>query len=243
MRKIVEIYPDAQEVKQQVEYRKVFGWDSKVRITDRGVYEVTFTRSDDAKSNKLENLENEFMQCSTAEDYIERYGEINVNKKKFRSMHPIILILVIYFIFSFILQGVVLGGLGALYKADPAGFIGEGFEVSVDGEPLLITQDWSYEVDLEKLGVYGVALMFGVTEKTVSITVDTFMTFSLWYGVGNIALAFILLYWAIKKKINANTYYKAEVEYVENRQELLNDKLDFLNDEMDRIIVEAKKLA
>ena len=58
-------------------------------------------------------------------------------------------------------------------------------------------------------------------------------------GVGWLIIAVIVLIFAISWTINAKTYYKAEVEYVENRKSLLNQKVDFLDKRIDDIIEEA----
>ena len=118
MARIVEIYEDAQLAKQQVESRKVFGWSASVELTERGVFEVTFTRDEStARNAKLKELEDDFLQCSVASDYIERYNGYNVNKKKFKAFHPFLLLVVIYIIFS-----TLLAPLSSVYIKAPSAF-------------------------------------------------------------------------------------------------------------------------
>ena len=244
MARIVEIYEDAQLAKQQVESRKVFGWNASVELTDRGVFEVTFTRDEStARNAKLKELEDDFLQCSVASDYIERYNGYNVNKKKFKAFHPFLLLVVIYIIFSTLLQGGILTGLYALYKADPVAFVGSGISLEIDGkEGMVIDENWEYELDLEKLKLSGIASIFGITEKTYTVTLEKFVNIMGIYGIVNLAIAVVVLIWSIKKAIRAKTYYKAELAYVQNRKDLLNGKVDELEERMDDIILEVKRL-
>lgn len=244
MARIVEIYPDPVSAKQQVESRKVFGWSSSVELTERGVFEVTFTRDEStAKNKKLKELEDDFLQCSVASDYIERYNGYTVNKKKYKALHPFILLVVIYIVFSALLQGVILGGMYALYKTDPAALIGSGLNLEVDGEvTMIIDENWEYELDLEKNKLSGIASLFGITEKTVTLNLEKVMNIIGVYAAVNIVVALVVLVWAIRKGIRAKTYYKAELSYVQNRKDLLNGKIEELEERMDDIILTVKKV-
>ena len=244
MAKIIEVYPDAKSAKAQIESRKVFGWHSDMKINERGVYEVTFTRNDSTKENaRLRKIEEDFTECSVAADYIERYNSHTVNKSKYRAIHPFFLVLAIYFMVSFAIQGGVLLGLSVLYKADPGAFVGEGIEISIDDkEVIIVDQDWSYDLNLEELGLSGLFAIFGYNESTLNITLESAMDFCYGYSLLNLAGALILLIFIIFKRVNSKTYYKAELQYVQNRKDLLNEKIDDLNERMDDLIEEAYKV-
>ena len=242
MEKIVEIYPTAEEVKQQVEYRKTFGWKSSIELTSRGVFEVTFTRDlSTTKNKKLKELEEEFLECSVAEDYIERYNTVSVDKKKFKAFHPAMLLLVLYLLFVLFIQGVALVGVSEVYKVDPDLILGA---LTIQGEngSQSIDKDWSFEYNLEELGVYEIASLFGVKDKIFVLTVDGIMSLFAIVGIGSLALFLILLIWTIKKTIRAKTYYKAELDYVQNRKDVLNEIVDELDTRMDEIIAQTAKI-
>ena len=242
MEKIVEIYPTAEEVKQQVEYRKTFGWKSSIELTSRGVFEVTFTRDlSTTKNKKLKELEEEFLECSVAEDYIERYNTVSVDKKKFKAFHPAMLLLVLYLLFVLFIQGVALVGVSEVYKVDPDLILGA---LTIQGEngSQSIDKDWSFEYNLEELGVYEIASLLGVKDKIFVLTVDGIMSLFAIVGIGSLALFLILLIWTIKKTIRAKTYYKAELDYVQNRKDILNEIVDELDTRMDEIIAQTAKI-
>ena len=242
MEKIVEIYPTPEEVKQQVEYRKTFGWKSSIELTSRGVFEVTFTRDlSTTKNKKLKELEEEFLECSVAEDYIERYNTVSVDKKKFKAFHPAMLLLVLYLLFVLFIQGVALVGVSEVYKVDPDLILGA---LTIQGEngSQSIDKDWSFEYNLEELGVYEIASLFGVKDKIFVLTVDGIMSLFVIVGIGSLALFIILLIWTIKKTIRAKTYYKAELDYVQNRKDVLNEIVDELDTRMDEIIAQTAKV-
>lgn len=239
MEKIVEIYPSVEEVKQQIEYRKTFGWSADTTLTDRGVFEVTFTRETNARNQKLGTIENEFMECANAADYIERYNTVTVDKKKFKAFHPFILLVVIYIVFSMILQGVMLTAITTLLKTDPS--FAEQLPITVGEEQVILDENWSMELNLEEMGIYELVNSFGVEEKILTVTTKMLLDFLFYVGVGSLAIGVIVLIWAIKKSLTAKTFYKAELEYVKNRKDLLNEKVDDLEDRMDDLIRQAKK--
>ena len=241
MEKIVEIYPSAEEVKEQVEYRKTFGWKSSIELTSRGVFEVTFTIDlSTAKNKKLKELEEEFMECSVAEDYIERYNTVHVDKKKFKAFHPAMLLLVLYLLFILFVQGVALVAVSEIYKTDPD-LILSSLTIQGEGGKQSIDKDWSQELNLEEMGVYGIASLFGIKDKIFVLTVDGIMQLFVIVGIGSLALFIILLIWTIKKTIRAKTYYKAELAYVQNRKDILNEMVDELDTRMDEIIAQTAK--
>ncbi len=238
MAKIVEVYPDFDSAKKQIDARKVFGWHASLEVTDRMVVEVTFTRDDSKKQNaKLKDIEEDFTQCSVAVDYIERYNSHKVDKSKYRAVHPFILVIAIYFMVSFIIQGVVLFGLSYSYRANPAEFVGEGLSININDERVeIIDEDWSYDLNLEELGLSGLFSLFGHTEPTFHLTLEKAMNFCYYYSLLNLAGAVLILIFIIMKKSNSKTYYRAETEYVQNRKDVLNAKIDELNSRMDDLI-------
>ena len=243
MSKIVEIYPDAEEVKTQVEVRKKFGWASKVSINDRGVYEVTFTRDDSkAKNKKLKKLEDDFMQCSVASDYIERYNGVYADKKKFKAFSPIVLIILIYCLIQVGVLAFVAFLFKGLYAMDPNSFYNLGVNVTVGEASTPLTPDWQQTINLEELGLYGLLSTFGVKEKILTLTVDVIMNFLFVVGIGAAVLFVLILFFMIRKAAIAKTFYKAEVEYIQRRKDLLNAKTDELEDRMDEIMDEVERV-
>ncbi len=243
MSKIVEMYPDAEEVKTQVEVRKKFGWASSVLINDRGVYEVTFTRDDSkAKNKKLKELEDDFMQCSVASDYIERYNGIYADKKKFKAFSPLVLVILIYCLIQVFVLAFVTCLFKALYTMDPNILYDLGMSVTVGDASTPLTPDWQQTIDLEELGIYSILATFGVKEKILTLTVDVIMNFLFIVGIGAAVLFFVIIFFMIRKAVIAKTFYKAEVEYIQRRKDMLNSKMDELEDKMDEIMVEVGRV-
>ena len=243
MSKIVEIYPDIESVKLQAEARKAFGWKSEVSVNDRGVYEVTFIRDDSkAENKKLGELENEFMQCSVAQDYIERYSRVSADKKKFKAFPTIVLLILIYCIIPLGVLAAVSCLFKIMYVADPNVFYDLGINVTVGEETVPLTPDWKTVVDLESLGLYGFASMLGVKDKMLTVTVD--LLIDLLFGLGLAAGVglFLIIFFMIRKTLIARVFYKAEVEYLQKRKTLLASKLEGLDDRMDEIMAEVKKV-
>lgn len=242
MSKIVEIYPDAESVKLQVEARKVFGWKSDVQINDRGVYEVTFTR-DDAKevNKKLKVLEDDFMHCSVATDYIERYNKVYANKKNYKAFPTIVILILIYCLIQLFVLAIVPCMLKLLYTMDPEIFYNLGLNATVGDVSVPITPEWKQEINLEQIGLYTLLSMFGVKEKILVLTVD--LLINMLFGVGiAAAVGFILIIlFMIRRKLVSNTFYKAEVKYLQDRKDLLNSKVSQIENQMDKIMLEVKK--
>lgn len=235
MAKFVEIYTSAEETKEQTEYREAFGWKHSINLTERGVFEVTYTRDDStAKNKKLKTLEDDFNQCFSAEEYIERYNDFTVSKKKFKAFHPFILLLVLYISFSMLLQGVLLLAFSYLYKSDPS-FI-SNMPVVIGEQEYVLDENFALDLNLKEIGIYDIVTVFGVKNEILTVTASLLFDLFFYVGAGSLAIAIIVIFWAINKKRVSNLYYKAEVKYVQKRKDMLNSKIDDLDKRVDAII-------
>lgn len=243
MSKIVEIYPDNESVKLQVAARKKFGWKSEVEINDRGVYEVTFTRDDTKEENKkLGKLEEDFMHCSVAADYIERYNHLYADKKKYKAFSTIIIVILVYCIIQLSVLAFVPCMLKLLYSVDPDIFYDLGLNATVGDVSVPITPEWEQPIDLEAQGLYPLLSMFGVRDKILVLTVDLLINFLFGVGIAAGVGCLLIIFFMIRKVLVAKTFYKAEVEYLQNRKDMLNAKADELEKRMDEIMSEVKKV-
>lgn len=237
MAKIVEIYPDVESVQAQIKVRETFGWSSSVELTERGVFEVTFTRNDNtARNKKLKVLEDDFNECFAAEDYIERYNEVRVDERKFKSMSVFAWIVAIYFMISLAFQGVACCAIYGIYQTQPELIISQMSITDENGNKISIDENWSKEINLEEAGVYEILKTFGVKEKVVTINTDFLVKALLGLGIISLVGFIIILAWVCNRKRKSKLYYKAELEYVQNRKDLLNSKIDYLEERMDEII-------
>lgn len=243
MSKIIEIYPDAESVKLQVESRKVFGWKSEVSINDRGVYEVTFTRDDEkAENQKLKELEDDFTQCFAASEYIERYNRVYADKKKFKAFPTIVIVILVYCIIQLSVLCFVPAMLKVLYTVEPSIFYDLGLNVTVGEETVPLTADWKTEIDLEPTGLLPLLSIFGIKDKILTITVEVLINLLFGVGVAAGVGVVLIIFFMIRKTLVSKTFYKAEVEYLQNRKDLLNAKVDMIENRMKEIMSSVKKV-
>ena len=243
MSKIIEIYPDAESVKLQVERRKAFGWKSDVSINDRGVYEITFTRDDEKTMNKkLKALEDDFTQCSVASNYIKRYNKVYADKKKFKAFPTVIIVILIYCIVQLAVLTIVPCALKAIYTVDPDSFYDLGLSATVGEESTPLTPDWSTDIDLESTGLLPVLSIFGVKDKILTVTVEFLINALFGIGVAAGIGVLLIVLFMIRKTLVSKTFYKAEVKYLQKRKDLLNSKIDDIEGRIDEIMLEAKRV-
>lgn len=244
MSKIVETYPDVDSLQAQVETRQKFGWKYSINITDRAVYEVTFTRDDSIPRNqKLGALEDDFDACCNAEDYIERFARVRANKKQFRALHPVMWLVVGYVLFMCLAMAVVMCGFKLIHVTNPNAFYEIGIEFTgPGGESTPLSPGWSEELNFEELGIKELLETFGIHQESITVTVDLIVNILFGFGIAGAAIALIIIIFIIRRSIRAKRYYKADVEYINRRRELLNSKIDEIEQEMDDIIAQVNAL-
>ena len=244
MAKIVEFYPDAESVKEKVELRKKFGWSSSVKTNDRDVYEVTFTRDETKdKNKKLKELEDDFTQCTVASDYIKRYNRVYANKDKFKALPTIVIVILIYLMVQLGVMALVSIMFKAMYSSDPNSFYDLGLKVVAGGESVPISPDWKFDVNLEEIGLSGILSIFGVSGPILTLDVELLINALFVVGLLSLAGFILILFFMIKKKSTARTFYKAEVEYIDRRKKRLKTIMAEIEEQMEHIMLEAEKVA
>lgn len=243
MATIKEIYPDMESVKKQAAVRKKFGWNASVEINERGVFEVTFTRDETtSKNKKLKAFEDDFLNCSVAADYIERYKRVYADKKKFKAFSTIVIIVLIYCMIQLGVMALVSTLFKVMYSTNPSMLYDLGLNVTAGGSSTPLTPDWKFDLNIEEIGLSGVFLLFGISGPILTLTVE--LLINALFTVGMICLAglLLILFFMIRKIIVTKTFYKAEVEYINRRKNRLNNILDDVDKKMDKIMRDVKKI-
>lgn len=240
-----ETYPDIESVKSRIEYMHKFGWIEHVNITSRGVYEVEFTRDESIPKNReLKKYESMVQQANTALEFIERYQTKSVNKKAFKTFNKLTIFVLIYIIITFLMGTVVCSVIKFGYYASPEIVEKLDLNVTIDGEEVPLDESWSMTIDLldtEYANITPFLNMLGINHEIV-INVDFILNIIFGFGIffGVIALAIIIF--IIYRKAKTTSYYKAEVRYIENRKQLLDDKVYDLQKEISNIMLKVESL-
>ncbi|MBQ2892303.1 MAG: hypothetical protein IJE45_05365 [Bacilli bacterium] len=227
MARRVETYPDVQSVKDRVKYLKQFGWKESISVTSRGVYEVEFTRDDSNPHNReLKKYETQLQQAETALDFIDRYQYKRVNKKSFKAFGKLAIIGLIYILVCLVLGAFVCTFIKFGYETDPTIVEKLNLSVNVNGEEVPLDDTWSKTIELKgtEAEKFIPILEFLGIGSVIVINLDFILNLIFGVGIFFGFLAILVIIFIIYRKVKMNSYYKAEVEYIARRNELLQDK-------------------
>lgn len=239
MAKRVETYPDIQQVKERAEFLKQFGWKESVGVSSRGVYEVEFTRDESNPRNReLKKLEIQYQQAETALDFIDRYQYKTVNKKSFKAFGKLAIFCLIYILICLLAGAFVCTFIKFGYESNPEIIEQFNLSVSVNGVDVPLDESWSQTIELkgteaEKFIPILEAIGIG---SVIVINLDFILNILFGCGIFFGALAILVIIFIIYRKSKVNSYYKAEVEYIARRNDLLQEKVYGIEREIKNIM-------